>query len=47
VKEMQALGVKAVGIVSDFSTEEGCKKFAAEAASQWAESTSWSTTSED
>ena len=34
VKEMQALGVKAVGIVSDFSSEEGCKKFAAEAAAQ-------------
>jgi 3-oxoacyl-[acyl-carrier protein] reductase len=26
--------VKAVGIVADFSTEEGCKKFAAEAAAQ-------------
>src|SRR5258707_13670642 len=34
VKDMQALGVKAVGIVSDFSTEEGCRKFAAEAAGQ-------------
>src|SRR5260221_2400856 len=34
VKDMQALGVKAVGIVSDFSTEEGCRKFAAEAAAQ-------------
>src|SRR5262252_9244058 len=34
VKEMQALGVKAVGIVADFSSEEGCSKFVAEAASQ-------------
>jgi 3-oxoacyl-[acyl-carrier protein] reductase len=34
VKEMQALGVKAVGIVTDFATEEGCSKFVAEAASQ-------------
>ena len=32
VKEMQALGIKAVGIVTDFSTEEGCKRFANEAA---------------
>ena len=32
VKEMQAHGVKAVGIVTDFSTEEGCKRFANEAA---------------
>lgn len=31
-KEMQAYGVKAVGIVSDFSTEEGCKRFVTEAA---------------
>lgn len=34
VKEMQALGVKAVGIVADFSTEEGCKHFANEAAAK-------------
>jgi 3-oxoacyl-[acyl-carrier protein] reductase len=34
VKEMQALGVKAVGVVCDFSSEEGCSKFVAEAASQ-------------
>jgi 3-oxoacyl-[acyl-carrier protein] reductase len=34
VKEMQALGVKAVGIVTDFSTEEGCKRFANEAAAK-------------
>ncbi|HVQ62627.1 MAG TPA: SDR family oxidoreductase [Burkholderiales bacterium] len=34
VKDIQALGVKAVGIVADFSTEEGCKKFAADAAAQ-------------
>jgi len=34
VKDMQALGVKAVGIVTDFSTEEGCKRFANEAAAQ-------------
>ena len=27
VKEMQALGVKAAGIVTDFATEEGCKQF--------------------
>ena len=32
VKEMQALGVNAAGIVTDFSTEEGCKRFANEAA---------------
>jgi len=32
VKELQALGAKAVGIVCDLSTEEGCKKFAQEAA---------------
>jgi 3-oxoacyl-[acyl-carrier protein] reductase len=34
VKDMQALGVKAVGIVADFSTEEGCKHFANEAAAK-------------
>ena len=34
VKEMQAFGVKAVGIVADFSTEEGCKHFANEAAAK-------------
>jgi 3-oxoacyl-[acyl-carrier protein] reductase len=34
LKELQALGVKAVGVVTDFSTEEGCSKFVAEAASQ-------------
>src|SRR5262249_43423856 len=27
VKEMQALGVKAAGIVTDFATEEGCSQF--------------------
>ena len=32
VKEMEALGVKAVGIVTDFSAEEGCKRFVTEAA---------------
>jgi len=32
VKEMQALGAKAVGIVTDFSSEDGCHKFAQEAA---------------
>ena len=32
VKDMQALGVKAVGIVADFSTEDGCRKFAQGAA---------------
>jgi len=32
VKEMQAHGVKAVGIVTDFSTEEGCQRFVKEAA---------------
>ena len=32
VKDMQAHGVKAVGIVSDFSTEEGCRRFVTEAA---------------
>jgi 3-oxoacyl-[acyl-carrier protein] reductase len=34
LKELQGLGVKAVGVVTDFSTEEGCSKFVAEAASQ-------------
>jgi len=34
VKELQALGVKAVGVVNDFASEEGCSKFVAEAASQ-------------
>jgi 3-oxoacyl-[acyl-carrier protein] reductase len=34
VKEMQALGVNAVGITTDFATEEGCKHFATEAAAQ-------------
>jgi 3-oxoacyl-[acyl-carrier protein] reductase len=34
VKELQGLGVKAVGVVTDFSTEEGCSKFVAEAAAQ-------------
>jgi 3-oxoacyl-[acyl-carrier protein] reductase len=32
IKEMQALGVKVVGIVTDFSSEDGCRKFAQEAA---------------
>ena len=32
VKEIQALGVKAVGVVTDFATEEGCQRFVAEAA---------------
>jgi 3-oxoacyl-[acyl-carrier protein] reductase len=32
VKEIQALGVKAVGVVTDFASEEGCKQFVAEAA---------------
>ena len=34
VKDMQALGVKAVGIVVDLSTEDGCRRFAKEAAEQ-------------
>src|SRR5262245_6192898 len=34
VKDMEALGVKAVGIVTDFSTEEGSQRFAKEAAEQ-------------
>jgi len=34
VKEIQALGVKAAGVVTDFASEEGCSKFVAEAASQ-------------
>src|SRR5262245_4528379 len=34
VKEIQALCVKAVGVFTDFATEEGCGKFVAEAASQ-------------
>ena len=32
VKEIKALGVNAVGVVTDFSTEEGCKQFVDEAA---------------
>jgi 3-oxoacyl-[acyl-carrier protein] reductase len=32
VKEIQALGVKALGVVTDFSTEEGCQQFVKEAA---------------
>src|SRR5262249_13165227 len=34
VKEIEALGVRAVGVVADFASEEGCSKFVAEAASQ-------------
>jgi len=34
VKELTALGATAVGVVTDFATEEGCSKFVAEAASQ-------------
>lgn len=34
VKDMQALGVKAVGIVADFSTEAGCQQFTKQAAEQ-------------
>ncbi len=34
VKDMQALGVKAVGIIADFSTEAGCQNFAKQAAEQ-------------
>jgi 3-oxoacyl-[acyl-carrier protein] reductase len=33
-EKLQALGVKAVGIVADLATELGCKRFADEAASQ-------------
>jgi 3-oxoacyl-[acyl-carrier protein] reductase len=32
VKEIQVLGVKALGVVTDFSTEEGCQQFVKEAA---------------
>jgi 3-oxoacyl-[acyl-carrier protein] reductase len=34
VEEMQSLGVKAVGIVADLSTEQGCKAFVDAAAKQ-------------
>jgi len=34
VKDMQAFGVKAVGIVADFSTEAGCQHFTKQAAEQ-------------
>ena len=34
VDELEAKGVKAVGVICDFSTEDGCAKFIEEAASQ-------------
>jgi 3-oxoacyl-[acyl-carrier protein] reductase len=41
VKDMQALGVKAVGIVADFATEAGCQLFAKQAAEQLGAWISW------